>query len=256
MNPTTHNQLEPRPRLPDEQLAVMRASRRHPQPTQADFLILRRLVQHLAVALGRFDGPLDVLDVFCGTRPYEDLLPPGSRVTGFDVDHHYGGADVTSQEFLPFGDASFDLVLFTEGFFYMPDPQAAAAELQRVLRPGGSLVITLPLIWEYNRDQLEHRFTGPQLAAVFGNWAGVEVEEVGGFAVSWATIGGRILRAMEERLAFRGGGWRLVKHLFKPLYVGLNALAMAADRFERRAWRPAPYQLPDHLLLTARRPGD
>lgn len=193
--------------------------------------------------------------MFCGTRPYEDLLPAGSRVTGFDVDNRYGHADVTSREFLPFADASFDVVLFTEGFFYLPDPRAAASELRRVLRPGGHLVLTLPLVWEYNRDQLEHRFTGPELAAVFaGEWDQVEVEEVGGFAVAWATLSGRLARAIEESATHRGGAWAVIRYLFKPVYLALNAIALLLERFEERLWRPRPYQLPDHLLLTARRP--
>jgi SAM-dependent methyltransferase len=242
--------------LPAAQLAWIRRTRRHPRPTQPDFLILRRLVQRLAAALGELEGPLDVLDVFCGTRPYEDLLPAGSTVTGFDVDDHYGGVDVTGDDFLPFADESFDLVLFTEGFFYLQNPTEAQSELRRVLRPGGRLVLTVPLVWEYHREQLEHRFTGPELRAVFApEWEWVEVEEVGGFAVAWATLSGRIARGVEEHFAHRGGAWRAVRPLFAPVYLALNAIAIALERFERLRWRPWPGILPDHLLLTARRPN-
>jgi SAM-dependent methyltransferase len=244
-----------RPTLPPETLEWIRRTRRHPRLTQPDFLILRRLVQHLAAALRRFTEPVAVLDVYCGTRPYEDLLPAGSSVTGFDIDNHYGAADVTSDEFLPFGDGSFDLVLFTEGFFYLGDPDGAQAELRRVLRPGGSLVLTIPLVWEYHRERLEHRFSGPELAALFArDWQGVEVEEVGGYAVAWATQSGRIVRGIEESFTHRGGLWRALQPLFVPAYLGINAVALALDRFERRLWRPWPYVLADHLLLLARRP--
>jgi SAM-dependent methyltransferase len=243
-----------RARLPDETLEWIRRTRRHPRLTQPDFLVLRRLVQHLSAALGRFEGPLDVLDVFCGTRPYEDLLPAGSRVTGLDIDDHYGSADVVSEEFLPFADRSFDLVLFTEGLFYLRDPHTAAAEIRRVLRPSGTLVLTVPLVWEYSRDSLEHRFTGPGLSALFTEgWEQVDVAEVGGYSVAWATLSGRIVRGMEEALSRRGKAWRLVRPLFAPLYAAVNAIAVALDRLERRLWRPGPYVLPDHLLLTARR---
>jgi SAM-dependent methyltransferase len=218
---------------------------------------LRWLVHHLGEALSRLRElgvPLDVLDVFCGTRPYEDMLPDFSRVTGFDIDDHYGHADVTSREFLPFADASFDVALCTEGFYFLPDAAGAAAELRRVLRPGGRLVVSVPLVWEYNRERFERRFTGPDLRAVFAHgWTDLEVEEVGGYAVSWATIGGRILRAGEELLTHRGGAWRLAGRLFEPLYLALNSLAVMLDRFEVRLWRPLPFVFPDHLLLTARR---
>jgi SAM-dependent methyltransferase len=253
-------QLEPRPTLPPETLEWIRRTRRFPGPTQPDYMSLRRLVQHLGAALGRLgalEGPLDVLDVFCGTRPYEDLLPDSSRVTGFDVDDHYGHADITSREFLPFPDASFDVVVSTEGFYFLPDAAAAAAEMRRVLRPEGRVVITVPMVWEYNREHYERRFTGPDLASVFsGGWEDVEVEEVGGYAVAWATLGGRIVRAAEELITHRGGVWRRAGKLFEPLYLALNAVALLIDRFERRMWRPLPFVFPDHVLLSARRVDD
>ena len=85
---------EPRPTLPREEIEWIRRTRRHPRPTQPDYLALRRLAEHVRAALADLgDEPLDVLDVFCGTRPYEDLMPPGSRVTGYDIDDRYGSAD-------------------------------------------------------------------------------------------------------------------------------------------------------------------
>jgi ubiquinone/menaquinone biosynthesis C-methylase UbiE len=47
----------------------------------------------------------------------------------------------TAQQ-LPFEDASFDVVACLEALEFMPEPEAALAELARVLRPGGLLVIT------------------------------------------------------------------------------------------------------------------
>lgn len=248
---------EPRPTLPPEEIEWIRRTRRHPRPTQPDFFVLRRLVQHLGAALARLGGgdSLDVLDVFCGTRPYEDLMPRGSKVTGYDIDDRYGSADVTGTEFLPFGDASFDLVFFAEGFFYSPEPDEAAAEMLRVARPGGSAIVTLPLVWEYRTDRLEHRFTAPELVRVFerAGWDEVEAKEVGGYAVSWGLLTGRILRAIEESARARSTfAWRL-RPLFAAAYAAMNAIAVLADRFERRVWRPAPYVLPPDMILTARK---
>ena len=42
-------------------------------------------------------------------------------------------------EALPFGDASFDVVLSTFGVMFTPNQQQAAAELLRVCRPGGKI---------------------------------------------------------------------------------------------------------------------
>jgi len=42
-------------------------------------------------------------------------------------------------EHLPFADASFDAALSTFGVMFVADPAAAAAELRRVVRPGGRI---------------------------------------------------------------------------------------------------------------------
>jgi SAM-dependent methyltransferase len=47
---------------------------------------------------------------------------------------------------LTYGDASFDLVTSTEVFEHVPDDRRAFAEIHRVLRPGGTLVFTVPLM--------------------------------------------------------------------------------------------------------------
>src|SRR5918911_1517556 len=187
----------------------MRRTRRHPRPTQFDYLHVRRLVDDLAAALARIaDGAEDVLDLFCGTRPYDDLLPPSARITGFDIPGNpYGVADVVSADFLPFPDESFDLVMCIEGFHYVPDPKQGVAEIRRVLRPGGHALISVPLVWEYDRTILEHRFTGPSLMHLFDGWGEVSVIENGGRAVSWATLSALIVSMAEwhvpERLRIR-----------------------------------------------------
>jgi len=47
---------------------------------------------------------------------------------------------------LTYPDASFDLVTSTEVFEHVPDDRRAFAEVYRVLRPGGRLVFTVPLM--------------------------------------------------------------------------------------------------------------
>ena len=45
---------------------------------------------------------------------------------------------------LPFADGSFDRVIASEVLEHIPDDEAAMAELARVLRPGGSMAVTVP----------------------------------------------------------------------------------------------------------------
>jgi SAM-dependent methyltransferase len=242
--------------LPDHVLEEIRRTRRHPSPTQPDYVHLRYLLAHIRHVLSGWGEEIrEVLDVYCGTRPYEDLLPAGARVTGLDINSRYGRPEVVSSEFLPFADSSFDLVVCYEGFHYVPEPTAGVAEIRRVLRPGGHALVTVPLVWEYERDLLERRYTGPELAELFGGWDDVLVIENGGRAASWALLTGGILKLGEENLIRRGAPWLAVRGAFATGYLTLNAIALQLDRIERRLGA-GPRTLPPNLLVAARRPLD
>lgn len=236
-------------------VAKMRRTRRRPRPTQFDYLHMSRLVTDLAAVLRPLgDGAEEVLDVFCGTRPYDDLLPPSARITALDIPGNpYGVADVVSAEFLPFPDESFDLVMCIEGLHYVADPEEGVAEIRRVLRPGGRALISVPLVWEYDRTVLEHRFTGPSLMRLFDGWDEVTVIENGGRAVSWATLSGLIVSMGEWHVPERFQLRRALHPAFAGLYLFVNGVGFVLDRVERRFARSS-MTLPMNLLATARRP--
>jgi SAM-dependent methyltransferase len=235
------------------ELRAAQRSRRHPRPWQFDYLHLRRLLKDLGPALHRLAPPGGtVLDVFCGSRPYDDLFAPGVTVTGLDVEDRYGVADVISTEFLPCAEARFDGVACIEAFHYVADPVHGARELRRVLKPGGRVLVAVPLVWEYDRTIVEHRFTAGSLRALFDGWDEVDVIENGGRAIAWALLTGTLLSAAEQRARGRlpAPG---VAAAFGVAYLVLNALGQVLDAVERRR-RHARLTLPPNVMLTARRP--
>jgi SAM-dependent methyltransferase len=242
------------PTVPPAVVEEIRRSRRHPRLTQFDYLHVRRLVDDLAEAIAGVGSEVrDVLDVYCGTRPYDDLFPAESRIVGLDVEDRFGLADVVTREFLPFDDGSFDVVLCTQAFYYVGDPAAALAEIRRVLRAGGTVVITVPVVWEYDRGNLEHRFTEPMLRRLFAGWSEVRVVESGGRGVSWAAVTGSLFNRVEERLAARPVLRGAFRPPFATLYVFINLAGRALEAVDRRLVR-GPLRLPMNLLVSARRP--
>ena len=108
-----------------------------------------RLVQRVGIGAGE-----DVLDVACGTgNAAIRAAEAGGRVVGVDLTPELfdagrreateAGVDIDwvegDAEALPFDDKSFDVVLSTFGCMFAPRHQLTAAELARVLRPGGRL---------------------------------------------------------------------------------------------------------------------
>jgi SAM-dependent methyltransferase len=241
------------PTVPAKVVEEIRSSRRHPRITQFDYLHIRRLVDDLADAVGRLgDDMFDVLDVYCGSRPYDDLLPEGSRIVGLDIDNRFGVADVVTNEFLPFPDGSFDVVLCTQAFHYVLDPETAVEEIRRVLRPGGTVLISVPVVWEYDRHNPEHHYTEPFLRRLFAGWDEVRIVESGGWGVSWAAVTGSLFHHLEEAIASRRPLGAVARPLFAALYVGINAVGTLLEAIDRRLVR-GPFRLPMNLLLSARR---
>lgn len=111
-----------------------------------------------------------VLDIGCGPgviAKQAALACPGVRVTGVDfspsriAEAHanlgeLGEAVKADAHDLPFASASFDLVYSRFMLQFLPDPQRAIAEMTRVCRPGGQILLQEldgQLLWHYPVDK-------------------------------------------------------------------------------------------------------
>ena len=100
----------------------------------------------------RLDGAA-ILDAGCGVGMYTEQFRRFSpRVTGVEVDPAVArqaaarlpGIVLAPAEALPFADGSFDVVFSHEVIEHVTDDAAAAAEMARVLAPGGRIVMFCP----------------------------------------------------------------------------------------------------------------
>jgi SAM-dependent methyltransferase len=170
----------------------------------------RRQAEMLAGVLAARGGRQRIVDVGCGEGTATHLvkrLDPGNTVIGIDwsamaltqarargVLVVQGGIDQ-----LPLADASVDVVIMSELIEHLVDTDAAAEEARRVLRPGGTLLLSTPNLaaW-YNRGLIglgiQPVFSEVSLKGIYGR-PGREV-------VGHLRLFTR--RALEEFLAARG----------------------------------------------------
>lgn len=98
---------------------------------------------------------LEIVDVGCGdgSRYAEELLRDGVELHGVDVSQVAVDAArsrgvkavrASLEEPLPFPEAHFDGALCLEVLEHLVDPEFAAREIHRTLRPGGALLVSVP----------------------------------------------------------------------------------------------------------------
>jgi SAM-dependent methyltransferase len=108
------------------------------------------LDQAVKNAAGKMKGK--ILDVGCGSKPYRGYFPAGEYVgmeISSSVDRPEILADVFySGEAFPFENQSFDHVVSFQVLEHVPQPEFFISEISRVLKVGGSILLTVPFVWE------------------------------------------------------------------------------------------------------------
>jgi SAM-dependent methyltransferase len=170
---------------------------------------------------------VDLLDAGCGTGLFSaEAVRRGAGVTSLDVGEQLLArvADkcdsrrvVGTVAALPFGDASFDVVICTEVIEHVENAAEGIAELVRVARPGGRIVLTTPnRVWQpaiWVATQLRLRpYEGME------RW------------IAWRTLRARLVAAGAQVIAMRG--FNAIPFVHPALYPLVDRL----DRFGSGAW--------------------
>jgi ubiquinone/menaquinone biosynthesis C-methylase UbiE len=142
----------------NDQLTAMKQGA-HAVWAAGDFSVIAQLIEGVGVECAEQAGAapgIELLDVACGSGNVAiPAAERGARVTGLDLTPELfdaararaaaAGVEVEllegDAEDLPFEDASFDRVTSTFGVQFAPRHEVAAAEIARVCRPGGKIVI-------------------------------------------------------------------------------------------------------------------
>jgi len=135
---------------------------------RGDYFVVHNLEAFLQQTLRQWVRPgTRLADIGCGEQPLRALITElGGRYTGIDVQQNRQGnvevvADVTD---IPLLDGSFDIILCTEVLEHVSNTYAAFAELARLCREGGVVIVTTPFSYPLHEEPYDYvRLTPHQL---------------------------------------------------------------------------------------------
>ena len=150
----------------------------------ADFQV-RTVYQRLRRMLPALEGT--ILDIGCGESPYQHLVTgPEAHYVGIDIHdaakfgYHNRDAVRFDGRTISAPDGSIDHVLCTEVLEHVPDAGHLVAEMHRVLKKGGTGIITFPWSARYHYIPFDyHRFTPSALEPMFRDFSSVTIEPRG-----------------------------------------------------------------------------
>jgi SAM-dependent methyltransferase len=167
------------------------------------------------------------LDAGAGRSPWRPRLEAlGLRVVSLDIEARGAGVDIVADlQCMPeLESASFDTVVCTQVLEHLPRPSAAIAEIARVLRPGGVLILSAPhlsMLHELPHDYF--RFTAEGLRAMLETQGfSVETKRASGGLVAF--VGHALSLALLTTLGSVPGLRALTFSLNQVLLIGLFGL--------------------------------
>ncbi len=133
----------------------------------------RPILEFVAAAAASLPEGSRVADVGAGSAPFRELFQHVDYVTVDRAQSLHGGPSdfdiLAAADAIPLEDESLDAILCTQVLEHLPNPADTLAEFHRLLKPGGRLFLTAPLVWEehekpydffrYTRSGLEHLLT-------------------------------------------------------------------------------------------------
>lgn len=123
------------------------------------YLARKELHREMACLAPKLQGRL--LDVGCGSKPYQDLFPFASEYVGLEFDTPFNHVAKRADYFydgntFPFDAMSFDGVICNQVLEHVFNPDQFLQEVVRVLKPDGDLLLTIPFVWDEHEQPWDY----------------------------------------------------------------------------------------------------
>jgi SAM-dependent methyltransferase len=165
-----------------QQVEAMGRERLHPSLMNPNWLVLskrRELFRNWIEGMKLAD-PI-VLDVGGRIQPYRSLIADGrARYVAVDLNVTPLVNVAGDAQQLPFASGIFDLVVCTQMLEYAPEPALVIAEIRRVLKSGGCLLLSVPSVFPRDADYDRWRFLPAGIRQLLSEFSTVEIVPEGG----------------------------------------------------------------------------
>lgn len=179
--------------------------------------------RYASYAMGR------CMDFGCGISPYKKLLAVDEYIgVEIETEDKKPGIIYYDGYKLPFADESFDSIISSEVFEHVFNIEDIVAELNRVLKPGGMMLLTIPFAYPRHCEPHDYRrWTLEGVKVLLGN-AGFELVEGRTSSGYWECIAQfqNVYWAEEVKVRTRLGG--MVR---KGILIGNNVAGILKQFF-------------------------
>jgi SAM-dependent methyltransferase len=180
--------------------------RLRPSLTDPSWLVLSKRREVFTQWLGRFDhSNAIVLDVGGRIQPYRSLINGRpSLYVAVDLLQTPLVDIVGNAAQLPLRNDCFDLVLCTQMLEYAAEPRKVIAEIYRVLKPGGYLLLSAPAVHPQDSDRDSWRFLPGALRELLVEFSAVDIAPEGSSVTGFIRTINVCLISFTPMAAFRG----------------------------------------------------
>lgn len=187
-----------------ESLRAAGKRRLFPPITDPNWLVLRTRRKNFSrwlVALHPQNAK--VLDVGGRLQPYRELLPSSCRYWSVDLRPSALLSAVANAESLPFPESTFDLVICTQMLEYAPSPPRVISEIHRVMKTGGTLLLSAPSIFPRDSEFDAWRFFPAAYRKLLAQFSDMEILPEGGSIAGFLRTTAVFVRASARYEALR-----------------------------------------------------
>jgi len=141
-----------------------------------------------------------VIDIGCGEQPYRKYFTQFRQYAGFDLIAPPRSGVISKAANLPLADSVADAVLCTEVIEHTQDPKKVCEEISRVLKKGGTLLLSAPMSWNLHLEPHDYyRFTRHGLVYLLerSGMSVIRVVRIGGIV---SLIGARLADVLHRKL--------------------------------------------------------